>query len=409
MSNAASSSPSIFSRYQKQIIALLAFLQFTIILDFMVMSPMGAILMPALKMDPSQFGMVVSAYAFSAGVSGLLAAGFADKFDRKKILMFFYVGFLVGTFLCGISTSHYFLLAARMITGIFGGVIGAIIMAIITDLFTFKQRGQVMGYIQTSFAASQVFGIPLSLYLSNNWGWHMPFMLIVCFGLIAGVVMLFFLKPIDEHLKLKTDRSAVVHLLKTLKNTQYLFAFGTTALMSLGGFMLMPFTSAFTVNNIGITLDKLPLIYLVTGFSAIFAGPLIGRASDVYGKFKVFLAGASVTILMVITYTNLGVTPLPVVIIINVVLFASIFSRMIPSQALISAIPIPENRGAFMSVNSSLQQISGGVASVVAGFIVSEAPDGKILNFDKLGYLLTSTVLISIYLMYKISRKVSEN
>jgi predicted MFS family arabinose efflux permease len=398
-----------FTKYQKSVVALLAFLQFTIVLDFMIMSPLGAILMPALQMTPAEFGFVVSGYAFSAGISGFLAAGFADRFDRKKMLMFFYAGFLLGTLFCALAPNYLFLLLARIVTGIFGGVIGSIVFAITTDLFSFNQRGRVMGYIQTSFAASQIFGIPLGLFLSNHWGWHMPFLLIVGIGLVAGVVMIIFLQPIDEHLKLKSDRNALTHLLKTIKNTEYLFAYATTALMSLGGFMLMPFTSDFTVRNIGISLDKLPMIYLVTGISAIFVGPLVGKAADTYGKFKVFLIGAIFTIISVIIYTNLGITPLPVLMFINIVLFASVFSRMIPSQALISTIPTPENRGAFMSVNSSLQQIAGGMASVVAGFIVSKAPDGKLVHFDYLGYVLTCTVLISIYLMYRISRKVHTN
>jgi predicted MFS family arabinose efflux permease len=372
------------------------------------MSPLGAIIMPALNMTTSQFGLVVSAYAFSAGASGFLAAGWADKFDRKKLLLFFYVGFLVGTLLCGLAPSYHFLLLARMVTGIFGGVIGSIVLAITTDLFSFEKRGQVMGYVQTAFAASQILGIPLSLYLSNKWGWHMPFMLIVGIGAVAGVFIFKFLKPIDGHLKYKNDKNPIAYLIKTLKNTHYLMAFGTTALMSLGGFMLMPFTSAFTVHNVGIPLEKLPMIYLITGISAIFAGPLVGKAADKYGKFKVFLIGAISTIICVIIYTNLGITPLPLVILVNVVLFASIFSRMIPSQALISAIPEPQNRGSFMAVNSSLQQMAGGVASIIAGLIVYQAADQKIIHMDYLGYLLSCTVLISVFLMYKISRQVTK-
>lgn len=405
----AAAVPTVFSKYQKSVIGILAFLQFTIVLDFMIMSPLGAILMPALQMTPAQFGLVVSAYAFSAGIAGFLAAGIADRYDRKKLLLFFYAGFLLGTLFCALAQSYVFLLLARIVTGLFGGVIGSVVFAITTDLFSYDQRGRVMGFIQTSFAASQIFGIPLSLYLSNHWGWHMPFLLIVGIGVVAGFVIITFLKPIDGHLKLKSDRNAVTHLLKTIKNTDYMLAYATTALMSLGGFMLMPFTSDFTVHNVGISLGKLPMIYLFTGISAIFVGPLVGKAADTYGKFKVFLIGAIFTIISVIIYTNLGVTPLPLLIFINIVLFASVFSRMIPSQALISTIPPPENRGAFMSVNSSLQQMAGGVAAVVAGFIVSKAPDGKVLHFDYLGYLLTCTVMISVYLMYKISRKVHKN
>src|SRR5882672_4956001 len=106
---------AIFTRYQKFVIAVLAFLQFTIILDFMIISPLGAMMMPTLHMSPQQFGLAVSSYAFSAGLSGLLAAGFADRFDRKRLLLFFYAGFLAGTLLCGLAGSYNLLLLARMI------------------------------------------------------------------------------------------------------------------------------------------------------------------------------------------------------------------------------------------------------------------------------------------------------
>ena len=396
-----------FTPYQKFVIALLAFLQFTIILDFMIMSPLGAIMMPALQITPAQFGLVVSMYAFSAGVSGLLAAGFADKFDRKKLLLFFYAGFILGTFLCGIATDYKFLLAARMVTGLFGGVMGSVVMAITTDLFSLGLRGRVMGFIQTAFAGSQILGIPLGLYISNQWGWHMAFLMIVGISLVAGVVIIFKLKPINEHLKLKSDRNAALHLWHTLKNTHFLTAFAVTALMSIGGFMLMPFGSAFTVNNMGIDILKLPMIYLVTGIFAIFIGPLVGRASDAFGKLRVFLFGATLTIIMVLIYTNMGISPLWLVMLVNVLMFCAIFSRIIPAQAMMSAIPAPNERGAFMAVSSSLQQISGGVASVIAGFIVVELPGGKLQHFDTLGDILTGTVIVSAIMMFKISREIA--
>lgn len=161
---------SAFTPYQKFVVAVLAFLQFTIILDFMILSPLGAILMPSLKITPSQFGLVVSAYAFCAGSAGLLASGFADRFDRKRLLLFFYCGFLAGTLFCGLAPNYEMLLAARMLTGLFGGVIGSIVFAIATDLFPLEMRGRVMGVVQTAFAGSQVLGIPLGLYLSTKYG-----------------------------------------------------------------------------------------------------------------------------------------------------------------------------------------------------------------------------------------------
>jgi predicted MFS family arabinose efflux permease len=397
-----------FTSYQKFVVAVLAFLQFTIILDFMIIAPLGAILMPALSITPAQFGWVVSAYAFSAGASGLLAAGFADRFDRKKFLLFFYAGFVLSTLFCGLAPTYPFLLAARMMTGIFAGVIGSIVLAIIADLFTFDQRGRVMGFVQTAFAASQILGLPAGLYFANGWGWHAPFLMIVSVSAVVGVVIWFKLKPVDQHLKLRLDHSPLHHLRTTVTIPKYLLAFSTTAFLTLGGFMLMPFSSAFFVHNLGVSFNQLPLAYLISGICTIFVGPLVGRASDYFGKFKVFCFGVAVTIVMVTIYTHLGVTPFPVVVLVNVLLFAGIFSRMIPSQAMMTAIPAPENRGSFMSINSSLQQVSGGVASVVAGMIVYEAADGKIMNFDVLGYILIGTALITTVQMYFIHKLVPD-
>ena len=208
--------PPVFTRYQKFIVAVLAFLQFTIILDFMIISPLGALLLRDLHVTTAQFGLVVSAYAFSAGVSGLLAAGFADKFDRKRLLLFFYSGFLLGTLLCGLATSYHFLLVARIVTGLFGGVVGSIAMAIIADLFPLEMRGRVMGTIQTSFAASQVMGLPLGVFLSNHWGWHAPFIMILVLGAPVGMIIAARLQPIVEHLKVPSTRNPVMHLAATI-------------------------------------------------------------------------------------------------------------------------------------------------------------------------------------------------
>jgi hypothetical protein len=195
-----------FTRYQVAVVAILAFLQFTVVLDFMILSPLGAILMRDLGVSPARFGLVVSAYAFSAGISGLLAAGFADEFDRKRLLLFFYGGFVLGTTLCGLAPSYHLLLGARAITGMFGGVIGSISLAIVADLFPLEARGRVMGFVMTAFAASQVLGIPLGLYLSNAWGWHAPFLMIASVSAVVGVLIFATLRPIDGHLQQARDR-----------------------------------------------------------------------------------------------------------------------------------------------------------------------------------------------------------
>src|SRR6201997_4658586 len=265
-----------FSSYQTRLVALLAFVQFTVILDFIIMSPLGAILMPALNITAAQFGVAVSAYAFSPGISGVLAAGFADRFDRKRLLLFFYVGFTAGTTLCALAPNYHVLLLGRIVTGLFGGVVGSVVLAIITDLFPLHQRGRVMGFVQTAFAASQVLGIPVGLFLANRWHWHVAFGALVVLAIATIIAIMFLMRPVNAHLRLKQDRNAFLHLVATVAQPRYWLAFAVTTLLATGGYMLMPFGSAYTVHNLGIDIVHLPTIYLVSGLFSIFIGPLVG-------------------------------------------------------------------------------------------------------------------------------------
>lgn len=403
----SSAKPKTFSSYQAFIIAVLAILQFTIVLDFMVLSPLGVLLLEKLKINTSQFGLVVSAYAFSAGVSGLLAAGFADKFDRKKLLMFFYTGFIIGTFLCGIAPDYHFLLIARIVTGLFGGVVGSVSFAIITDLFKLEVRGRVMGFVQMAFAASQVLGIPIVLLLANHFGWHAPFLMITAFGVLLGIVIAVYMKPVTAHLQIRSDRNAFSHLFKTVAEPRYQLAFAATTLLATGGFMLMPFASAFTTHNLGLTVDQLPLLYGITGIFSIVFGPLAGRLSDKFGKFNVFVAGSLITMTTVAIYTNLGTTPFALVTMINVLMFLGVSSRMISASALTTAVPAPQDRGAFMSINASVQQISGGIGSAVAGLIVVQTSTGALLHYNYLGDVVIGAMIITIIMMRFVNKMVT--
>jgi predicted MFS family arabinose efflux permease len=396
-----------FSRYQWFLVGLLAFVQFTIILDFIIMSPLGAILMPALNITAAQFGVAVSAYAFSAGISGVLAAGFADRFDRKRILLFFYVGFTAGTTLCALAPNYHLLLLGRIVTGLFGGVVGSVVLAIVTDLFPLHLRGRVMGFVQTAFAASQVLGIPIGLFLANRWNWHVSFGAIVGLAVAVIAAVLLVMRPVTDHLRLKQDRNAFAHLIATVSEPNYALAFGVTTLLATGGYMLMPFGSAYTVHNLGIDIEHLPTIYLVSGLFGIFTGPLVGRASDAFGKFPTFMFGTAMSIVMVLIYTHLGEVTLTVAITVNVLMFVGIFSRMIPSQALISAIPAPHQRGSFSAISASLQQLSGGLGSVFAAAIIVQNADGSLQYFDRLGYIVVGTAVVALTAMYFVQKQVA--
>src|SRR5690606_31592737 len=402
-----SSSTLSFSRYQLLVVVILAVTQFTVVLDFMIMSPLGDILMKSMHLLPAEFGLAVSAYAFSAGFSGFVTAGFSDKFDRKKLLLFFYVGFVIGTVFCGIAHTYWLLVAARIFTGLFGGVIASISMAIVADLFMLQQRGRVLGFVQMAFGASQVLGIPIGLYIATKWGWEMPFLMVAALGAVMVVVIGFYLKPIREHLLVKSEKSPFIHLWHTLARREYRIGFAATALLSVGGFMMMPFGSAFAINNLHVTEQQLPLLFMVSGISTLFIMPLIGRFSDRMDKYKLFVVASLWLMAMCIWYTYLSVVPLWVAITLNVLLMAGVTGRMIPSSALTSAVPALEDRGAFMSINASLQQLAGGIAAALAGKIVVQQTNFSPLeHYDTVGYVVVVFSIIGLFFMYRVDRVV---
>ncbi|MEO5889768.1 MAG: MFS transporter [Ferruginibacter sp.] len=396
-----------FSSYEVFVIAILALTQFTVVLDFMVMSPLGDMLMKSMDLKTSQFGLAVSSYAFSAGIAGLLTAGFADRYDRKKLLLFFYIGFIAGTFLCAITTSYPMLIVARIVTGLFGGVIGSISMAIVADLFVIEQRGRVMGYMQMGFGASQVLGIPISLFIANRWGWQSPFFMIVAFASIICVIIFVKLQPVNKHLLVQAQQSAFQHLKKTISLRNYRIGFLATAMLSLGGFMMMPWGSAFAINNLHITTHQLPVLFMVSGISALVIMPLIGKLSDRIDKFKLFAIASAWMIVMVVIYTNLTPVPFAVVLLMNVFFMMGIMSRMVPAMALTSALPKMQDRGAFMSINSSLQQIAGGFAAAIGGMIVVQHDKfSPLQHYNTLGYVIVGLSFIGVYMVYRVNKMI---
>ncbi|MEZ4798979.1 MAG: MFS transporter [Flavobacteriales bacterium] len=398
-----------FSGYQKFIVFILAFLQFTIVLDFMIISPLGDTLIKDLAIGTKEFGLVVSSYAFSAGISGILAAGFADRFDRKKLLLFFYTGFLIGTLFCGLATSYQALMIARVITGLFGGVIGSIVLAIIADLFDLNQRGRVMGFVQMAFAGSQILGIPFGIYISNVLNWHYTFIMIVVVATAVLAVVIFKMKPITAHLDRKMDKHPVHHLWHTLKNPTYRIGFTATTFLAIGGFMIMPFSTPFLINNIHISKEELPLLFMFTGISSMIIMPTVGRISDRVDKYKVFAFGSVVAMVLMIIYANLPVIPLWEMVIINIFLFIGIMSRMVPATSLNTSMPEIHDRGAYMSITASLQQMAGGLGAVIAGFIVhQETEHSPIENFPILGYVVAGIILITILLMKRVDTVVKK-
>ncbi|MGN7825036.1 MFS transporter [Chitinophaga sp. 22536] len=389
-----------FTRQQKLTIVILALLQFLIILDFMVLSPLGAIMMKELEITTARFSMAVSVYAFSACAGGLVAAGFADMFDRKKLLVLFTGGFILGTLLCAMAPNYEVLVAARIFAGGLGGIVSSVSYAIITDLFEARQRGRAMGFFQMAFGASQVLGIPVGLFLANRFGWHSPFWLITLCGMMIAVALVKFIPSVAGHLNEKRQRRAIQHLKDAISNPGYLRAFLSITLLTTGGFMLIPLGSAYGVHNLGLKMDELPVLYGALGVFMIIAAPLSGKLCDSVGPFRLFVTGSVLCVILVRIYTTLGITPLWSCIAVVIALFTGVIFRQVSAGVLMSMVPETEDRGAFMSLNSAFQQISGGIASYVAGLVVTQSGNGQLEHYSDLGNIVIATMILSVGLMY---------
>lgn len=401
--HSSSQVPVLFTSYQKAVIFVLALLQFLVILDFMIIAPIGDLLMKSLAISTEQFGLVVSSYAFSAAFSGIAFAGFADKYDRKTLLLILLAGFVGATLLCGLANSFTALLVARILTGIFAGLCSSTLFAVVADIFAAHTRGRVMGMIQMGFGLSQVLGIPLGLYVAARFNWHSTFMLIVAMSILLWLVVARVFEPIVEHLNNRMDKNAFLHLWHTLMNKQYQVGFVATTFLTLGGFMLMPFSSVFLVNNVRISHEQLPVIFLCTGISSLIVMPVIGKISDTHDRFRIFMFASLAACCLTVIYTHLTPIPFWVMVVFNMAFFAVIMSRMSPAMALNSMIAKPQDRGAYMSISSSLQQTAGGISAVLASWVVYQpSAASPIEHYDILGYLAVGVFLLSVYLVRRV-------
>ena len=262
-----------------------------------------------------------------------------------------------------------------------------------------------MGYMQMGFGASQVLGIPISLYIANHWGWQSPFILIVVLSALIWLGAMIKLKPVAQHLQMKTDKTAITHLWHTLIQKQYRTGFLMTALLSLGGFMMMPWGSAFAVNNLHVSYEQLPVMFMASGIAALIVMPIIGKLSDKIDKVKLFTIAAIAMMVIIVIYTNLKPVPFILVLALNIVMMAAIMSRIVPAMALVSALPKMQDRGAFMSINSSLQQIAGGFAAFVGGLIVvQQTKTSPLQHYNTLGYVIVVIIIANIIQMHRVGK-----
>ena len=387
------------TKKEKILLFILACINFTHIVDFMIMMPLGPQLMQIFDISPGQFGFVVSTYGISAGISGFLAAFFVDNYDRKKVVLLAYIGFVIGTFACAFAPTYELLIVARIIAGTFGGLIGAQVMSIVADTFDYQRRATAMGFITTAFSIASVIGIPSGLFLASKFGWHTPFLVVGCLGIIVIFLIINFVPNIDKHLKNRQEKqSPFAAVTDIVKNSNQLRALWLSTTIMLGHFSIIPYISPSLVANVGFSQNNIFLIYLVGGLLTIFSAPMVGKLADKKGKYPVFVTFALLSMIPIYLITNMFSGSVWAVLPVAGIFFIFSNGRMIPTQAMISNVVTPQQRGSFMAINSSVQLFAQAIAANIGGFIIHKTATGYIENYQYVGYFAITMIFLSIFI-----------
>lgn len=400
------------SKKERVIIVLLAAINFTHILDFMIMMPLGNYLMPHFQISPRQFSFLLASYPISSFLSGILMALFADRFERKRLLLITYVGFIIGTAACGFSKSYDFLLVSRIVAGIFGGIIGGQVLSMIGDLFVYERRGTAMGVVMSAFAVASSIGVTFSLYLVDIFkdDWHVPFLFVALLATVILPLCFFYLPVLKTHLEELAENSSnkITQLWNTLTTKSTGLALLFSGLMMMGHFLIIPFINPYMEFNKGYPRSVTPLIYLVGGIASFVAAVFLGRLSDRIGKLTVFSYCVPLSFIMVVMITNLPSLPFSVVLSFFAIWFALATGRAVSSQTMVSNVTGSSNRGSFMSLNSSIQHLGTGVAALVSGYIVTEDKGGRLMHYEWVGNLSVIVLLAGFFLGRYLFRNTEE-
>ncbi|WP_205502123.1 MFS transporter [Rufibacter psychrotolerans] len=384
---------------------ILAAIQFTHIMDFVIMMPLGPQLMRVFQISPREFGFLVSAYTFSAAVSGVLSAFFIDRFDRKSALLGLYLGFTLGTFACALAPTFSFLLIARVLAGAFGGVLGALVLAIIGDSIPEERRGAATGKVMAAFSIASIGGIPVGLYLASHASWHAPFYLLTALSVLVLLLAWRMLPPMRQHLLHHVPQHPAQVLGTIFSRVNCLWAFTLMVTLSLAGFTVVPFLSPYMVANVGFAEAELSYIYLFGGLATVVTSQLAGRLSDRYGKRKVFMWAALLSILPILAVTHLPRVPHWQAFVVTTFFFIFFGARFVPAMSLITSSVEPRLRGSFMSVNSSVQQLASGLAAFLSGLIITNVPgSAELRHFGTVGLIATVFTLVSMWVVTRLKQ-----
>ncbi|MDE1004996.1 MAG: MFS transporter [Paraburkholderia fungorum] len=390
---------SISTKHERRLLWLLALTQFTIIMDFMVMMPLGPQIMHAFSITPAAFATAVSAYSWCSGLSGLFAATYIDRFDRRRLLLTVYALFALSNLACALATSFPLLLAARAFAGITGGVLGSVIMAIVGDVIPVQRRGAATGTIMTAFSLAAIAGVPAGVMLGAHFNWAAPFYLLVVLSLLVWVAGSQLVPSLTEHLSRRQPALGEVlpDLWRILSNPRHMNAFALTFMMMVSHMLVIPFISPVLVANHGVAPAQLSWLYMAGGAATFFTSRRVGRLADRFGTRRVFRIAALLSFLPVLFVTHLPDLPFYALVIFFPFFMVLMSARIVPMQALLTTVPESSRRGAFLSANSALQALGTGCGAWIGGLMLSSSPTGQIVGYGTVGWAAVAVALVAVF------------
>jgi len=381
-----------------KIILLLACIQFTHTVDFVMMMPLAPIFMKTFQIGPETFSIMVSSYTWSSAVFGIIGALFVDRYDRKRVLLTSYAGFIVGTFLCGLSPTAFVLILARTAAGAFAGVMISSVFSIVADIVPEIRRGTALGMVMAAFPVASVLGVPFAVYLAGKFDWHTPFFFLAALSSIVLLVMSFLIPQVREHLKnpyLESSWSRVTHFFRSAKYyPSMIFVF----VLMLAAFTIIPFISAYLNSNVGVDTKDFYLVYLFGGLFTFFTSQMFGRMTDRFGKLNLFRWISFFSIFPILMITNLPPVPLVAAILTTTFFMILVSGRFVPGMALITGSVEPERRGAYLSVSTAIQHFGSGLSAYLSGKLLTQGIDGRIENFALIGWISAFFTIVCILL-----------
>ncbi len=398
-----SAPPALTPRRELWLLLTLAGIQFTHILDFMVMMPLGPQFTQLFGISDAQFGLLVSAYTFAAAISGLVATTYIDRFSRKRLLLTLYLLFAVATLACGLAPNYPSLMAARIAAGLTGGVLAALSQTIVGDVIPFERRGRAMGIVMSSFSLSTVAGVPISLFLASALGWHAPFLAIALVSVLFAVFAALTLPVLDAHLLQANRLSAWGGVKEVLRERNHWWAFGFSVLMMFAGFTIIPFITIYMQTNAGVRPDQVPYIYLFGGVATLVSAQVFGRMTDRHGKKETFRVLAVALLVPMFAVALMPRTALPVVLVATTLFFICMSGRMIPGMAIVTSAANPARRGAFMTLNASVQSAAMGAAAFTGGQIIGRDANGLVQHYWGAALVGAVASLLAVWLVGKLT------